>query len=306
MKQNSKPVRLDFMKYKLLFFIVSAIFLVPSIYALVFWGLKPAIDFTGGTIIEIRNEKLDIQNVDHKVEIENALKEEDSQLASIQNSGEKTFILKTKEINKDKKELVLSKLKNTFGEIEEIRFETVGPTIGKELIKKTIISIFLAAGFILFYVAYSFKEKRYGVCAILAMFHDTLILLGTFSILGHFFKVEVDTLFVTAVLTILSFSVHDTVVVYDRIRESVKLHPKAKFYDLVNKAVAETLTRSVNNSLTIIFMLLALYLLGGETIKWFVFALLIGTIAGTYSSTFTAAPLLVLWEKISNKSKKKN
>ena len=119
--------------------------------------------------------------------------------------------------------------------------------------------------------------------------------------LEHFFNVEIDTLFVTAVLTILSFSVHDTVVVYDRIRESIRTHPKVKFEDLVNKAVVETLTRSVNNSMTIIFMILCFYLLGGQTIKWFTFALLIGTISGTYSSTFTAAPLLILWEEIKKK-----
>jgi len=123
-------------------------------------------------------------------------------------------------------------------------------------------------------------------------------------LLGHFLGIEVDTLFVTAVLTILSFSVHDTVVVYDRIRESQKLLPKASFKDLVNKAVTETLSRSVNNSMTIIFMLIALLLLGGTTIKWFVAALLIGTIAGTYSSTFTAAPLLVVWSQIAERRKK--
>jgi preprotein translocase subunit SecF len=129
-------------------------------------------------------------------------------------------------------------------------------------------------------------------------------MLGAFSFLGAFFNVEVDALFVTALLTVLSFSVHDTIVVYDRIRESLRLHPKLSFTDTINKAVTETLGRSVNNSLTIIFMLLSLYLLGGVTIRWFIFALLIGTISGTYSSTFTAAPLLVLWEEIKSKKRK--
>ena len=172
------------------------------------------------------------------------------------------------------------------------------------MIKKTIIAVVLAAGFILFYVASRFKDKKFGVCAILAMFHDTLILLGSFSILGHFYNVEIDTLFVTAVLTILSFSVHDTVVVYDRIRESSNLFPKVGFKEIVNKAVAETLNRSIINSVTIIFMLLALLLFGGEAIRWFVLALLIGTVSGTYSSTFTAAPLLIAWEEVKNGRKK--
>jgi preprotein translocase subunit SecF len=130
------------------------------------------------------------------------------------------------------------------------------------------------------------------------MLHDSLVLLGTFSLLGHFMGVEVDTLFVTALLTILSFSVHDTIVVYDRIRELKKKHGYLEFEDIVNRAVVETMGRSINNSLTIIFMLLAMYLLGGDTTRWFIFALLVGTISGTYSSTFTAAPLLILWEKI--------
>jgi preprotein translocase subunit SecF len=133
------------------------------------------------------------------------------------------------------------------------------------------------------------------------MFHDTLVMLGVFSLLGHFQGLEIDTLFVTAMLTILSFSVHDTVVVYDRIRESQRRYPQMSFEDLVNKAVTETLSRSINNSMTIIFMLIALWLLGGSTIKWFAFALLIGTVSGTYSSTFTAAPLLVVWYSFKNR-----
>jgi len=154
-----------------------------------------------------------------------------------------------------------------------------------------------AAVFILTYIAYQFKEKMYGVCAILAMFHDTLILLGSFSLLGKFFGVEVDTLFVTAVLTTLSFSVHDTVVTYDSIRNAVKQNPKTKFSELINIAINQTLIRNLNNSLTIIFMLLALTLLGGPTIRFFSVALLIGTIAGTYSSTFIATPLLLVWKE---------
>jgi len=284
---------MNFLKYKYIYFLISALLVVPSILALVFWGLKPSIDFTGGSVLEIK-----------LVESQGKTSEVDEVIlrgwgiGGIQRTDEDTYILKTEQMDKNKKQELLGKLKEEYGEIEEIRFETVGPTIGKELVKKTLISIGLASGFIMLYVAFRFKDKKYGISAVLAMFHDSLILLGIFSILGHFFGVEVDALFVTAVLTILSFSVHDTVVVYDRIRESVNQYPKEDFEALVNKAIAETLVRSVNNSMTIIFMLLALYLLGGETIRWFVFALLIGTIAGTYSSTFTAAPLLVVWEKL--------
>jgi len=290
------------MRYKYIYFLISAVVLIPSIFSLIVWGLKPAIDFTGGSILEIKMPKKTSEVV---LRLRRTSEVKDLEGLLIQESGERTLILKMKEINKDKKEKLLASLKQKFGEIEEIRFETVGPIIGRELIRKTALSIFLAAGFILLYVAYRFKDKKYGVCAILAMFHDTLILLGAFSLLGHFKGVEIDILFVTAVLTILSFSVHDTVVVYDQIRDLIKQNPKVKFEDLVNKAVVETLTRSVNNSMTIIFMLLCLYLLGGQTIRWFTFALLIGTISGTYSSTFTAAPLLIIWENIKTKRRNK-
>ncbi|HUV46656.1 MAG TPA: protein translocase subunit SecF [Candidatus Bathyarchaeia archaeon] len=303
-------MNLNLMKYKTIYFLISVIFLVPSIFSLLVWGLKPAIDFTGGSVLEIKSAQDTL-----KVLQSNSSKVEELgiELLSIQESGEGTFILKMKEIDKDKKQELLEAFrpkadhpldeKKEFGEIEEVRFETLGPAIGRELIKKTVLAIILAAGFILVYVAYRFQDKKYGVCAILAMFHDTIILLGAFSLLGHFLGVEVDTLFVTAVLTILSFSVHDTVVVYDRIRDSVRRYPQVEFSKLVNKAVVETLTRSINNSMTIIFMLLCLYLFGGQTIRWFTFALLLGTIYGTYSSTFTAAPLLIVWENFKKKKK---
>ncbi|PIS08952.1 protein translocase subunit SecF [Candidatus Beckwithbacteria bacterium CG10_big_fil_rev_8_21_14_0_10_34_10] len=300
-------MKLDFLKYKYLYFLVSGIFLIPAVLALVFWGLKPAVDFTGGSVIELRvNSNLieEKEKVEKIIIVAGQNREENGdklELSSLQSSSNNSYILKLKEISKDEKELIIKGLEAEFGEVELLKFATLGPSIGKELIRKTVLAIILAAGFIFFYVGYRFKDKKYGVCAILAMFHDTLILLGAFAILGHFFKVEVDTLFVTAVLTILSFSVHDTVVVYDRIRESIRKHPDLSFEDLVNKAIGETLTRSINNSMTIIFMLLCLYLLGGETIRWFTLALLIGTVAGTYSSTFTAAPLLVVWEKLKKK-----
>ena len=175
-------------------------------------------------------------------------------------------------------------------------FEYVGPSIGQETIRKTVISIILAVTTLLVYISFTFKKLKFGVCAILAMLHDSLILLGSFSLLGHFFGVQVDLLFVTAVLTTLSFSVHDTIVVFDRIRELS--NTPAKEVDNINQAITDTIVRSLNNSLTIIFMLLALLLMGASSTKPFILALLIGTIIGTYSSTFTAAPLLTVWTKI--------
>lgn len=287
---------MNWMKYKWFYFLLSAFVLVPGIVSLILFGLKPAIDFTGGSLLELRFEDTRILRDE---DIKGGVEDQGFEVSSVQESGKNQILIRLQPIEKEQAKEIKSIIKEKFEqEPEEIRFETVGPTLGKELIKKTIWAIVLAASFIMVYVAWRFKDAKFGICAILAMFHDSFILLGSFSLLGHFLGVEVDTLFVTAVLTILSFSVHDTVVVYDRIRESQKLLPKVSFVDLVNKAVTETLSRSVNNSMTIIFMLIALLLLGGTTIKWFVAALLIGTIAGTYSSTFTAAPLLVVWEKL--------
>jgi preprotein translocase subunit SecF len=287
------------MRFSWLYFLLSAIVIVPGLVSLLMFGLRPSIDFTGGSLLEYRFGQEITSN-----QINDFLKEKGFDVYSIQNSGDKTYLLRLPALEKEKvveiKNLLTEK---TGSEPQEIRFEVVGPTLGRELLIKTIVAIILGALFILSYVAWRFKNAKFGVCAILAMFHDSLVMLGSFSLLGHFFGVEVDTLFVTALLTILSFSVHDTVVVYDRVRESQKVFPKTPFEALLDKAVTETLSRSLNNSLTIIFMLLALLLLGGVTVKWFVAALLIGTVSGTYSSTFNAVPLLLVWDKLSQKRK---
>jgi len=289
------------MKHKWLFFLISALVIIPGLFSLIKWRLQPSIDFTGGTILELEftqavGDRLSV--------ISETLNELKIDYSSIQTSGEKRILIKAKPITREDVSSIIGTLAEKVGEKPaELRFDTVGPTLGKELIKKTFFAILLGACFILLYVWKQFKQPMYGVCAVLAMFHDSLVLLGVFSLLGHFSGVEIDTLFVTAVLTILSFSVHDTVVVYDRIRESRKKFPGVTFVDLADKAVTETLPRSINNSMTIILMLLALYLLGGSTMKWFVFALLVGTVSGTYSSTFTAAPLLVVWEQFKMRKK---
>jgi len=286
------------MRFKWLYFLISALVIVPGVYSLVHWGLRPSIDFTGGTLLEYK-----ISQQVEKEKLEEVVKKvPEIELYSLQQTSQNTYLFRLAPLEKNKAEEIKNKIEKEFNvKVEEVRFETIGPVLGKELLRKTVIGILLAAGFILFYVAWRFRNKKFGVCAILAMFHDSLVLLGTFSLLGHFFGVEVDTLFVTAVLTILSFSVHDTVVVYDRIRESQKYFSSASLETLANKAITETMVRSLNNSLTIIFMLLALVLLGGETIRWFAVALLIGTISGTYSSPFTAVPLLVVWDKLEKK-----
>jgi len=286
---------MSWIRFKWLYFLISALIIVPGIYSLIRWGLRPSIDFTGGTLLEYK-----ISQQVEKEKLEEIVKKiPEIELYSLQQTSQNTHLFRLTPLDKTKAEEIKNKIEKELNiNVEEARFETIGPVLGKELLRKTVVGIFLAAGFILLYVAWRFKDKKFGVCAILAMFHDSLVLLGTFSLLGHFLGVEVDTLFVTAVLTILSFSVHDTVVVYDRIRESQKYFPSVSLETLANKAITETMVRSLNNSLTIIFMLSALVLLGGETIRWFAVALLVGTISGTYSSPFTAVPLLVVWDTI--------
>ncbi len=295
---QGKPI--DFMKHYLVYFAFSLIVIVPGLFGLVTWGLKPAIDFTGGSLLEISFVNQTIPSEDQI----RASFPRDIELASVQSTSNNTVMLRTKTIDKAQSELIKQQLSQSLGQVEEARFETIGPTLGKELLTKTIVAILLSASVILFYLAYRFRNVTFGLAALIAMFHDSLVILGSFAFLGHFASVEVDTLFVTALLTILSFSVHDTIVVFDRIRESKKIFPKVQLVDLINKAINETLPRSVNNSMTIIFMLLSLWLMGGETTKWFVFALLIGTVTGTYSSTFTAAPLLLVLDRLKSSKKK--
>ena len=299
------------MRFKWLYFLISALVIIPGVYSLIRWGLKPSIDFTGGTLLEVKSEKFRPEDGRSLAETVESFKEDDSiktivgeKIESIQTTGEGTILLRFSEFNEEEKDQLLAKLEEKYGQTTIIRWETLGPTLGKELLFKTLTGIVLATLAILFYINSRFKDKSFGICAVLAMLHDTLIMLGSYSLLGHFFGAEADSLFVTAVLTILSFSVHDTVVVYDRIRELRRINPKLDLEEVANLAVSQTLARSINNSLTIIFMLVALVWLGGETTRWFATALLIGTIAGTYSSTFTATPLLVVWKKIFSQRRK--
>lgn len=292
----------DFMKYRYLYFLISLLVIVPGVVSLVQYGLRPSIDFTGGSLLEIEflaptqavNSEV-IDDILQPVYVVN----------SVQSSGSLQYIIRGQTIDNERKGQALEVLDQAFGPTVELRFETVGPVLGRELVSKTLLAVGLASILIAIYVTHQFSELKYGVCAILAMLHDSLVLLGIFSLLGRYMGVEVDVLFVTALLTTLSFSVHDTIVVYDRIREFRHKYPRFNLHELANAAVLQTLGRSLNNSITIIIMLVALVLLGGETIRWFSVALLVGAVTGTYSSTFTAAPLLLVWDQVAGKLRKK-
>lgn len=282
------------MKHLSLYFLISALVIVPGIYSLVRFGLKPSIEFTGGsrfTLVSVKSSTSDtLQSFKDYAPI-------------LDSADDSSITIKSKEISQDSVQKILDSIKKYNPDIKLTDFETIGPALGQETIKKTINALIIASILLLSYISFAFKQFKYGLCAVLAMFHDTAVLLGSFSLLGHFRGIEIDLLFVTAILTILSFSVHDTIVVYDRIRELSHKHKNTDYVSLVNQAVTETMARSLNNSLTIIFMLLALFLIGGETTKYFSLTLLIGTVTGTYSSTFTAAPLLIVWDKYFGKKK---
>lgn len=281
-----------FSKYIWLYFILSGLVIIPGLFSLVRFGLKQAVDFTGGTLLEVTLGKALASESIEQVALSEGLT-----ISSIQHSGEATYLLRFKP---EKAESILkfqSALASASGNLKISRTETVGPILGKELLTKAVGAAVVAIIAILLYIAYAFKNIRFGVAAIIALIHDLLVVLGSFSLLGHFMGVEVDTLFVTAFLTTMSFSVHDTIVVFDRIREYKRRDDKTPFDELCDRALTETMGRSLTNSLTIILMLLALVLMGGSTVKWFMVALLIGTTSGAYSSPFIATPVLILWER---------
>ena len=282
---------INFLKYKWLYFLISAVVVGAGIFSTVFWGFRYSIDFIGGTNLEYEiNKSVDVKNV------KNVLVENKVELITLAKK-DKTVVIRAKPMD-EQKELKLrknleSKLKT---KITMLRFETQGPVIGKETIRKTVIASVLAIVGILLYMSFAFKSFYFAASAIVALIHDFLVVIGTYSLFSHFFGAEVDLLFVTALLTTMSFSVHDTIVIFDKIRE-YGTADKTETERYANRALTETLVRSLNNSMTIIFMLLALILLGGSTIRFFVAALLVGTITGTYSSPFVATPILVWLEK---------
>lgn len=290
---------MKFMKYRWLYFLVSGLAVGLSVLSLLLFGVKPSVDFTSGSLLEFES---DTNLLEFRDQIAQEV-ETTYLINSIQQAGDRNYVFRGSELTIDQRNLVGLAVLRVAPDAVLVRFETLGPAISQELVRKTVTAIVLVAVIIALYVWYQFSQAKFGVCAILAMLHDTLILLGAFSALGHFLGVEVDVLFVTALLTTLSFSIHDTIVVYHRIRELQQTFPRYSTEERIDIAISETLTRSLNNSLTIIFALLSLALLSGPSLQWFAIALLIGAVAGTYSSSFTAAPLLLVWERVFEKKR---
>lgn len=285
------------------YFALSLLVIIPGIISLFLWGLNLSIDFIPGSKITFSSN----QGIEQKKisELKNIFISEKVKVYNVQPS-DKSVSFSTEVIDQKKNISILQKSKDL--NVKEEEFATVGPTIGKETTINALKALIVASILIVLYITWSFRSVpkpasslRFGICAIIALIHDVLVVVGSFSILGHFFGVQIDSLFVTALLTIIGFSVHDTIVVFDRIRENLIRLGAGNFENVVNESINQTLVRSLNTSLTVIMVLVALLLFGGESIRWFVVALLIGVTSGTYSSIFNASPLLVVWQNLRSK-----
>ncbi len=295
-------------KTRKIWFTLSGLLFALCVAAVAMWGFKLGIDFTGGSLIEFEATGTRVE----ALIVVDALQPVLGEKPHVQQLGAKSYIVRMKFIDEPKHQEVLAALKKipTIGEVREERFETVGPTVSSELQRRAVWSIFMVLGAIIIYIAWAFRQISYpltawkfGVVAIVALLHDVFITAGVFAALGHFAGYEVDTLFVTAMLTVLGFSVHDTIVTFDRVREHLVQTPKADFDTLVDKSVSETIGRSINTSITTLIVLVAVYLFGGESVKQFNLVLIIGVVAGTYSSIFIACPLLVVWNKLARQGR---
>src|SRR3989344_4808303 len=296
---------MNIIRYQKYFFILPAALALLSVLAIGVWGLKVGIDLAGGSLLEVsylevRPAAAEVQGVVSPL----ALGE-----VRVQPTGEQGFILRQRSLTTDEHTALLESL-GTLGSVQEEQFTSIGPSLGQELMKKAWIAIALIVVSIVLFIAFVFRHVskpisswKYGVVAIVTLVHDILLPVGLFALLGYAVGAEVDSLFIVALLTILGVSINDTIVVFDRIRENLRLNEEARrselFDEVVGRSISQTVTRSINTSVTVIIVLVVLYFLGPEATKNFSLTLIVGMIAGTYSSIFLASPLLVAWERLS-------
>lgn len=281
-----------FIKLRKIWYIISIAVIIPGIISLMVQGLNLGIDFTGGNIMEVRFDKAvqpqEIRQVVDSLDLEGSI--------SIQQSGERDFLIRTRVMSQEESNKLFSTLQDKLGKTTLLRTDYVGPVIGKELASKALLALLAASALMVVYITIRFEFKQ-GIAAIIALLHDVLIVIGVFSL----FQLEVDSSFVAAILTIIGYSINDTIIIFDRVRENLRMQKKGEtLEDLVNKSIWQTLARSINTVMTVMFVLVALYLLGGPTIKNFVLAMLIGVSSGAYSSILNASPIWVdlkLFEK---------
>ena len=301
---------MDFSKSRPWFFLLSALIILPGVVFLILSpGLKPGIDFTGGSSLTVQFPELAKVNQESiRTELAKIVYED----AKIQNfgiieaEGEKyeTFFLRTQTLNEEQKDLLVESLNNAFSpnETDTLQsFDLVSAVVAEETVINALWAVLAAAVGIFFYIWWAFRNVpspfRYGLAAIVALLHDTLIVVGIFSILGYLFEIEVNTMFLIALLTVIGYSVNDTIVVFDKIRENVLIYSNRPFPEIVNLSISETIGRSLNTSFTLLVTLLALLMFGGSTIREFLYVLIIGVLVGTYSSIAIATQVLVSWNQ---------
>jgi preprotein translocase subunit SecF len=283
-----------------IFFTLSLIVIVPGIIIAIIGGLPLAIDFTGGSLLEVRFESGQLPATASVYQLYEGMGVSDTQ---VQTTGSDTLLVRSSFLNDETRSSIVATMEERFAEeVTVLRFESVGPTIGAEVTSRAAGAVGVAALAVVIYITFAFRgipnAFRYGVCAIIAMLHDVGVVISLGVIGGYLFGWQMDALFLTALLTVIGFSVQDKIVVFDRIRENSNIYRKLNFETLVNHSIIQTLQRSINTQLmTVEFMLLALALFGGVTLREFAVILLVGLFSGTYSSIFIAAPILVLWQK---------
>ncbi len=289
---------MDFVGKRIWFFVLSAVILLPGvIFLIIAPGLKPGIDFTGGSTVMF--EVTDSVTQDALRGVMTDLGHPD---VVIQKMDDKTFFIRTKELRDEEKDNVIAEIqrRESPGGVELLAFDLVSPVVAAETVLNAFYAVVAAAIGIFLYLWWAFRNVpspfRYGLAAIVALVHDSMIVIGIFAILGEVADIEVNTMFLVAILTVIGYSVNDTIVVFDRLRENIILYPNRTLTHNANVSIMESMGRSLNTSLTLLFTLLALLLVGGETIRIFLYVLIIGVIAGTYSSIGIATPLLVVWE----------
>jgi preprotein translocase subunit SecF len=285
--------------HRKIFISISALLMAAAIVCIAVFGFREGIDFTGGTLWQIKlADKQDLAVSDLNKFFEENLNVKNARIFP---AADQSFLIRIGHISEDEHQNILSSLKNGFGRVEESKFEVIGPSIGKELRQKAIWAIVLVLFGISLYIAYAFrkvsypiKSWKYGLAVLISLLHDVIIPAGMLAVLGWKLGVEIDTNFIVALLFIMGFSVHDTIVVFDRIRENLlDFKNRADLPSLINVSVNSTLARSINTSLTLIIVLLAMFFLGPLTLKYFILTILVGSIVGTYSSIFVASPLLL-------------
>jgi preprotein translocase subunit SecF len=296
---------MNLIKYRYWYFAISLVVIVPGILALIFWGLPLGIDFTGGSLLDVQFVSGKPPAIADVTKVYDQLSTPTMNISDpeVQPLGTDSLSIRSKEMDDATKARVVAALQAQFGGGQDVviqNFSQVTASVGAEVARAAAIAVAMAAVAILIYIWFAFRKVqhpfRFGMAAIIATIHDTLVVLGMGAILGHLLKWPVDSLFLTALLTVIGFSVHDTIVVFDRIRENSNIYRRVSFETVVNHSLVQTLDRSINTQLTVMLTLLALALFGGTSIRHFIVILLIGVFSGTFSSIFNASPILVVWE----------